>query len=251
MYGARGRIGLMVPTGNTTMEPELNRMLPDGVSLHANRIYLENVTPLALRRMEAEAVASANGLVACGVGVIAFGCTSGSFVGGAGYDEGLIRLIEDATGIAATTTTSAVLRALQVLGAGRIAMATPYTDAVNDLEKTFLESQGVEVVRMAGGGLIETPEIQNCDPAVSLERARAVDHDRADAVFISCTGFRTIENLAQLEDALGKPVISANQCTLADCLRILGVQAVQPGFGSLFERVFAAAAPRPLEHAAG
>ncbi len=251
MYGARGRIGLMVPTGNTTMEPELNRMLPDGVSLHANRVYLENVTPRALRAMEDETVVSARGLVACGVGVIAFGCTSGSFVGGAGYDKGLIRLIEDATGIAATTTTSAVLRALRALGIERVAMATPYTDAVNDLEKTFLESQGFEVVRMAGGGLIETPDIQNCDPAVSLARAREVDHDRAEAVFISCTGFRTIENLAQLEEDLGKPVISANQCTLAECLRILGVHAVQPGYGSLFERVFAVAGTRPLEHAAG
>ena len=73
-----------------------------------------------------------------------------------------------------------------------------------------------------------------------LTAARAVDSDRADAVFISCTGFRTIEYLAMLEADLGKPVISSNQATCADCLRILNVGDVAPGYGSLFQLVFAA-----------
>ena len=59
MYGRRGRIGLMVPTGNSVMEPEFNRLAPDGVSVHANRVYLKNVTPEALAGMEAHAAASA------------------------------------------------------------------------------------------------------------------------------------------------------------------------------------------------
>lgn len=240
MYGRRGRIGLMVPTGNSVMEPEFARMSPEGVSVHANRVYLKDVTPESLLAMEGEVRASAEGLVEIRVGVLAFGCTSGSFVGGKGYDKRLIGRMQDATGVSATTTTTAVLRALRLLGVQRISMATPYIDEVNALEVKFLAEHGIEVVKSAGGGIVHTPDIQECEPGVSFQRAREVDHDRAEAVFISCTGFRSVENLEKLEAELGKPVISANQATFADCLRLLGIRQVRPGYGSLFARTFEA-----------
>ena len=241
MYGWRGRIGLMVPTGNSVMEPEFQRLAPDGVTTHANRVELKDVTPASLREMEADVARSARQIAQTRVGVIAFGCTSGSFVGGAGHDERLIGIIEGETGVAATTTT-AVIRALQALRVGRIALATPYTDEVTRLEVDYLQANGFEVTGWRGGGIVGVAEIQDCPPEVSYRRARAVDNDRAEAVFISCTGFRTIENIALLEADLGKPVITSNQATFADCLRILGVGDARPEFGSLFERL---RAPNP------
>jgi maleate isomerase len=252
MYGPRGRIGLMVPTGNTVMEPEFNRLAPEGVSVHANRVYLKNVTPEALKGMADHAAASARDLAAIRLGVLAFGCTSGSFVGGKGYDAGLIRIMEQAAGVAATTTTSAVLRALELLGVTRIALATPYSDEVTGIQARFFGAHGFEVTRALGGGMVETADIQACAPEVAYARAREVDDARAQAVFISCTAFRTIEIIEPLEAELGKPVITSNQATFADCLRVLGVREVRPGFGSLFARVFAAmdAAPGAGEAAA-
>ena len=249
MYGRRGRIGLMVPTGNSVMEPEFNRLAPEGVSVHANRVYLKNVTPEALEGMEAHAAASARGLASIRIGVLAFGCTSGSFVGGKGYDEKLVRIMTEATGIPATTTTTAVLRALSLFGVSRIALATPYNDEVTGIEARFLTDHGFEVTRAQGGGMVETADIQECEPQVAFERARQVDDNRAEAVFISCTGLRTIEIIERLEAELGKPVITSNQATFADCLRVLGVREVQPGFGSLFARVFAAMVPAPSSEA--
>lgn len=244
MYGWRGRIGLMVPTGNSVMEPEFHRLCPEGVSVHANRIRLDAVTPASLSGMDADAVRAAQGLVSIRLGVLAFGCTSGSFVGGKGHDAGLISRIERATGVLATTTSTAVLRALRTLGVRRIALATPYTDEVNAIEVRFLEDHGFQVTRALGGGLTGVADIQECEPHVAYRRAREVDDDRAEAVFISCTGLRTIEVLAPLEADLGKPVISANQATFADCLRILGVGEAPLGFGSLFARVLEADAAR-------
>ncbi len=239
MYGWRGRIGLMVPTGNTVMEPEFATLAPEGVSVHANRVYLKEVSPEALLGMEADAARSAEQLTQCRLDVMCFGCTSGSFVGGVGYDARLIDVIENASGLPSTTTSTAVLRALRLLGISRVALATPYTDEVTEIEKRWLEDNGIEVTAWQGGGLVQTADIQECAPEVSYRRAKAVDNDRAEAVFISCTGFRTIENLAKLEADLGKPVISSNQASFAECLRLIGVGQVQPGFGSLFERVFA------------
>ncbi len=243
MYGRRGRIGLMVPTGNSVMEPEFHRMAPDGVSTHANRVYLKDVTPESLAGMADHAAESAKGLAPIRIGVLAFGCTSGSFIGGKGYDEMLVRILEDATGIPATTTTTAVLRALELLGVSRIALATPYTEEVTGLEARFLADHGFEVTRAQGGGMVEVADMQECEPEVAYARAREVDDDRAEAVFISCTGFRSIEVIEKLEAELGKPVISSNQASLADCLRVLGVREAQPGFGSLFDNVFAAMQP--------
>ena len=237
MYGWRGRIGLVVPTGNSVMEPEFHRMAPEGVTTHANRIYLKDVTPDSLAEMEQETARAAAGIATVRVGVICFGCTSGSFVGGPGYDDKLIRIMEDETGVQSTTTTSSVMRALASLNVSRIALAAPYTDDVVQLEVDYLQAAGYEVTNWKGGGLVMTADIQECAPEVSYARAVEVDSDRAEAVFISCTGFRAIDHLARLEADLGKPVFSSNQASFADCLNMLGVGDVQPGFGSLFERM--------------
>lgn len=239
MYGRRGRIELVVPTGNSVMEPEFQRMAAEGVTTYANRIALKNITKDALLEMEHDTARAAAGIATVRVGVIAFGCTSGSFVGGPGYDDKLIKIIEDETGVAATTTTSAVMRALEVLNVCRIALVTPYTDQVNEIEVAFLQAVGIEVTNWKGGGIIETADIQECDPEISFQRACEVNSDQAEAVFISCTGFRSVENLEKLEARLGKPVISANQATYADCLRILGIADVAAGYGSLFDKVLA------------
>ena len=241
MYGRLGRIGLLVPDGNFCMEPEFHKMAPDGVVTLAARVALKDVRPDSLLDMKTHTARSARAVAQARVGVLAFGCTSGSFVGGSGYDASLVALMEDATGLPATTTTTAVLRALEVLKVSRIALATPYTDVLTKLEVKFLEDSGFEVTAWQGGGITGVADIQECEPEISYQRALAVDSDQAEAVFISCTGFRTIENIEALEKKLGKPVISSNQATFVDCLRILDVRDVQPGYGSLFERVFSTA----------
>ena len=58
---------------------------------------------------------------------------------------------------------------------------------------------------------------------------------KADTVFISCTGLRTIGAIEALEADLGRPVVSAIQATFWDALCIAKVHDVQPGFGSLFD----------------
>lgn len=251
MYGWRGRIGLVVPTGNSVVEPEFYQMAPEGVSIHANRVALKDVTRDSLLAMEHDTARSAAGIATVRVGVITFACTSGSFVGGPGYDDKLIKIMEDETGVRATTTTSAVLNALGSLNVSRIALATPYIDEITKLEVDFLQAAGYEVTNWKGGGIIETADIQECRPEVSYRRAREVDNDRAEAIFISCTGFRTIEHIAKLESDLGKPVITSNQATFAESLRILGVNEVAPGFGSLFEHYLdGSEPPQPAKIAA-
>lgn len=156
-YGRKLRIGLLVPSSNTTMEPEFNMMAPGGVSVHAARMMLEEVTPGKLIEMAEEAGRAARLLATAGIDVIVYGCTTGSLVGGVEWEEKLVEGISEGTGTAAISTGRAVVDAIKAIGGGRVAVATPYTDDLNDLERSFLEANGVDGCRHKGAGSGQEP----------------------------------------------------------------------------------------------
>ena len=101
-----GRIGLLVPSSNTTVEPEFYRALPRDVTLHTARLYLTRITPEAILSMVAEMETQARLLASADVDVIVLGATAPSFLKGLGYDRELIAKIEAITGRTATTTST-------------------------------------------------------------------------------------------------------------------------------------------------
>ncbi|MFB6170629.1 MAG: maleate cis-trans isomerase [Haloarculaceae archaeon] len=235
MYGWRGRLGLIVPSSNTTNEPEFQGVLPDGVSLHTARMRLEDATADELETMGDRADRCADLLATADVDVVAYGCTTGSLVKGPGYDEDLESRLGERAGVPVVATAASVKRAFDHLGVDRVAIATPYVDDLNEKEADFLESAGYEVLGIEGLGIEPNTGIGAQHPETTYQRARAVDHPEADAVFVSCTNYRTFEAIEPLEADLGKPVVTSNQATLWDALRRLGVDVSAVGLGRLFE----------------
>ncbi len=235
MYGWRGRMGLIIPSSNTTMEPEFWRMAPEGVSIHTARMRLSAVTVEELVEMEKDAVRAAQLLATADVDILVYGCTTGSLVKGLGYDREITEKLEKATGIKAIATATAVLEALEELGARRVALATPYIEEVNRKEVEFLESQGYEVVDLKYLGIRENTTIGRQTPQTAYRLARSLDTSRADVVFISCTNFRTIEVVDLLEKDLGLPVFSSNTATMWLTLREMGIREHLRGYGKLLE----------------
>lgn len=242
MYGSSGRIGLLVPSTNSTVEVEFQHAVPEGVSVHAARCLLKDDGVSSEERLRgilemSEGVVEAAKRV-CGVRpkVVAWACTAGSFLKGLGHDQELIRAIEAATGVRALTTSTAVVEALKVLRVKKLSVATPYIQAIDDQEKRFIEESipGLEVVKMKGLGIIKAYDKGTLDPASAYDAALEVDHDEADAVFISCTAWRTFEVIQRLEAELKKPVITSNQATLWASLRVLGCTGAG-GLGALLE----------------
>lgn len=225
MYGSRGRVGLVVPSSNTTMEPELSGRLPDGVSLHTARMPLEDVTAERLTEMEAEADRAARLLATADVDVAAYGCTTGSLVQGPGYEAEIESRLSEILGAPTVATAASIKRAFEALDLRRLAIATPYTEAINEDERAFLEAAGYEVVAMDGSGLAANLDIGRCGPAEVDQQVRALDLEGADGVFVSCTNYRTFEVVEGLEADLGLPVVTSNQATLWDVLRSLDVDA--------------------------
>jgi maleate isomerase len=229
------RLGLIVPSSNTTMEPEFYRMLPRGFSVHAARLKLGEVTVEGLARMEVEIEAEAEKLADASVDIIGFGCTSGSLFRGRGHEELIEERIRRATGLPAVATAGAVLRALRTLGVRRVAVATPYIEEINILEGKFLTDSGFEVVDMRGLGLRDNLEIGRLTGNVVERLVKGLRLDGADGIFISCTNLPTIEVIGRLERELRRPVISSNTATLWAMLKECHPRVEIRGYGSLLE----------------
>ena len=67
------RLGLLVPSSNTSVETEFHRTLPDAVTLHVGRLFLTQVTPESVRRIVADMEGQAKLLASADVDLIVLG----------------------------------------------------------------------------------------------------------------------------------------------------------------------------------
>ena len=231
------RLGLIVPSSNTTMEREFGSLSPEDFSVHTARLRLTEVTVKELAEMERGVEGAALKLADAGVDIIGYGCTSGSLYGGLGHDKAIEARIERASGIASVATAGAVISALRALNIQKVAVATPYIDEINDLEEEFLASNGFQITDLKGLGIKENIEIGRLDSQDVYELVRRLEYADADGVFISCTNFPTLDKIKELEDAIRKPVISSNTATFWAMLRRCGISIKIKDFGKLLERI--------------
>lgn len=239
VYGARAKLGVIVPPTNTANEAEWNRMAPAGVSVHAARMPLHTDTESAegQKALYADVERYAADLAQAGVDVIAYGCTAGSMVSPV---TALPDFMSETTGVPAITTAQALVEALTALGAKTVSLATPYHRTLNDHEIAFLRANGIETLAAEGlgygeGGPDEYRNIARIPPEETAALARRVDRPEVEAIVVSCTDLATLDIIAPLEANLGKPVVSSNQATFWLALRRAGVQDRLTGFGRLLE----------------
>lgn len=145
-------------------------------------------------------------------------------------DEEIVRRLEGAAGVPATTASTALAEALRTLGVERVAIASPYPEWLNERLSKFLENQGFLVTQRRGLN-VECPAFLPPEAAAGL--AREVDSPEAEGILISCTNFRTLEVIEELERELGKPVISSNTAAFWHTLRLAGMRSAVPGGGQL------------------
>ncbi len=234
MYGWRGRIGLLVPAVNTVIEPEMVRMVPDGVAVYAERLAQPRTKELAGNEdLVRDAERAARYLSRARVDVIAFACTSASFFEGVEAERRLQDTIEQAASAPAVTAIGAVAEALRTLNVRRLVLATPYRHAVNALEKAFVSSRGFKVLAMRGLGIEDAFDIGLCDEASAYRLARELVQPEAEGVFISCTNFPTLGIIPNLEADTGLPVVTSNQAIGWACMRRLGVPPEREDLGRL------------------
>ncbi|MBO1002102.1 maleate cis-trans isomerase family protein [Pseudogracilibacillus auburnensis] len=239
-YGWRAKIGLIYIASAYSMEVEFYHMAPKGVTTHTTRIALsdqpEHFSIDDLSSLEEDAIRATRLLAQAPLNVIAFGCTSGSFVNGVKYDRQMINRMENIANIPCTTTMTAVMEATKALQVKHIAIATPYSEEVNKLAHRYFTESGLTVTNITGLGIMNDYEISNLDSNTIYRMAINANTDDADALFISCTGLQAVHMIQELEEDLQKPVITSNQATFWHSLRLSGVGTQIKGFGELFYR---------------
>ena len=181
--------------------------------------------------------AQSRNLASADVDVIVLGSTAPSFLKGLGYDREVIARIERATGKPATTTSTALIEALELLGLRRVVLGSAYDETVNAIARQFLEASGVEVVAAHGLGLVDNLTVGRLDVSSAYELAHQIDQPDAQALVLACTNWKTMDVIAQLESELRKPVLSTTQVSLWAALRVLGETGGVPGCGQLLSVV--------------
>jgi maleate isomerase len=230
------RLGLLVPSSNTTVEMEFRDALPLAISMHVGRLPLTRIAAQSIVEIVQPLEEECRKLATADVDLILLGATAPSFVNGAGYDREVSARIEDATGTPATTTSTALLEALEEVGAKHIALGTAYDEQVNAIAAAFLEANGFEVVASVGLGYVDNLQVGRLPIETALEVGQRVDRAEADAVVLACTNWVSMNAIEPLEAELDKPVISTTQASLWACLRKLGWTCPVQGYGSLLSR---------------
>lgn len=238
-WGGAGRIGLVTLHTSVVIENEMQAMAAPGVSVHASRLRIGKINVRDIGAMvESADFETAVRLVAeAPVDVVVFGGTSASFLHGNAWDEMTTSRMEAVGAARALTTATACIRALASLGVGKVALATPYLPEVHDRCASWLEDNGHPVVRGRHLSISEDRALAAVPLETIWELCLSVDTPDADAVFISCTNFRSIALIAALEAQLGKPVVSAVQASMWGALKLMDVRGARPGYGRLMRSV--------------
>ena len=216
------RIGLILPSVNIRMEPELNRckQLTD-FNFYATRILLDNTTEDTLKSMEQDLLRAAKMIATIYPEAVIYGCTSGSFINGENGNTDIIETVQLQCQCPVITASQAMIDALQQINAKKITLVTPYTDDINLKEKDFLEKHGIEVVSMQGLQIVPA-EILRTQSVETIERlVLTTNVKESDAVFISCTNVEGFHICDTLEKKLCKPVVTSNIACLWSLLHTI------------------------------
>lgn len=236
MYGWRARLGLVIPANNTVIEPEFGRMAPPGVAAFGARIHSSGLSADEIDRMVENSFRAVEELQVGDMSAIAYACLATSLVKGEQWTRDFHETVQAKTGKPTITAAGATLDALRGLGITRVALATPYPDAVNELLPRLFDSAGIEIVSLRNVVVKDSLEVCRLGPRAAYQLAKQADLDSAQAVCILATDIRSIDVLGALERDLGKPAISTNQALMWQCLNVCRIGERVEGFGSLLER---------------
>ena len=251
------RIGLIVPSSNTTMETELPELFRRQTAatghtytFHSARAALKNVTTEELLAMAAKAADCATAVSDADVDVIAYACLVAVMAQGPGAHEPAENVIRQAAldnGHPAEVTSSAgaLVRTLQQLAARRVVMVAPYMEPLTQMVSDYIEGAGIEVLDTVSLGVNDNLAVGCLDPLNLPGFARNLKHEGADVIVLSaCVQMPSLPAVQAVEDELGLPVITAATATTWEILQLLGHTPAIPNAGGLLAGTLASLVPR-------
>ena len=228
------RVGLIILATDHTSEPDFRRMVAsDRVGVYVARIPYKNpTTPENLRKMQ-PALTTGAALILPDepLDAICYSCTSASVVIGDAEIEAAVHAAKPS--VAVVTPPMAAVHGLKALGARRISILTPYTAETSRPMAAYFAARGFGIMSFSCLGFEDDREMARIAPASLIELAQEAMHAEAEALFVSCTALRSALVVTGMEQVLGRPVVTSNQASAWNCLRLCGDATPRPEFGRL------------------
>ena len=216
------RVGLIVPSSNTVMEPDFHRHIGKTAVVSTTRLFLEDVTrDQELAMLENDLPRAVELIRTTAPDVVVFGCTSAGALGTLAHDEGIGERIRRGTGAPVVTALGAVVSKVRAIDPRRIAVFTPYTDDLTSRIASSLTEAGYPPIQAVGMGIranldigrVPTPEV------IRFVESR-MEGCSPDCVFLSCTNWQSTAAIETLQAKLGVPVLTSNQAAMDAVLRL-------------------------------
>lgn len=242
LLGWRKLIGIVMPSTNTSIQPESEALRPAGVTNHVARITIKE-RPLSSDQafMEhVEAMRSGIGsaidqVMTCEPDHLIMGVALEAFWGGVDKAEAFRAELEERAGVGVSMGSNAACAALDAFGAKRIAVLTPHQPKGDDVVEAYLVDAGYDVKRLKGLRC-KTPRLIAHTTADEVRAAyRELDGDDVDAILQVGTNLAGMKIAAEAENWLGKPVLSMNAITYWRALRCMGIEDNIYGCGRILE----------------
>ena len=234
MFGWRKRIGYIAPTVIEVVAYEFYRFAPEGIGLTGVTCGIDDWRPDEFEKGLAQVADAAAYLGSRGVDFIIHGGGPLVVARGPGFEEIIVRDIEAAAKVKATTAVRAGMETLRYVGARRIAIASPYPKRHNDALTAYLTTHGFDVVRAEG---LDLPfkEMQNLPPADIKTFAGGVLAAAADcdALYLPCPQWQAAQVVEELERDTGKLVVAYTHACFFAAFRAMGVTDAIRGHGRL------------------
>jgi len=228
------------------METEIPAMLraregvePERFTFHSSRMRMTQVTKEQLAAMDDDSSRCAIELADARVDVMGYACLVAIMSRGAGYHAVSQEKLEQITAecgapTPVVTSAGALVEGLRTLGATSTAIIAPYLEPLTREVADYIENEGIAVTDYIALGIPDNLEVGSRDPRALIDIVRDLDHSEADAVVLSaCVQMPSLEAVQEVQDALGKPVLTAAIATTYQMLKTLGLRTYVPNAGEL------------------
>ncbi len=241
--GYRGRIAIVVPSTNTSCQPESEMLRPHGVTNHTGRISIKE-RPLTseqafmehVQAMRAGMRDSIDQVMTCQPTHVIMGVALEAFWGGVAAADELQAELTQRSGVGVSMGSTATVAALRAFGAKNIAVLTPHQPRGDEQVRNYFEEAGFPVKRLIGLKCPSPVQIAHTTPQQVIDALRQLDGDDVEALVQVGTNLAAIRLCAAAEQWFDKPVLAINATTYWDALRRSGIHDRVYGCGSLLEK---------------
>jgi len=238
--GWRKKFGVIIPSTNTIVEPEFHAMSVPGVTAHTGRIHIRNqeldsdeAFEQLLFQIREEIGHTVARVMTCEPDYMVMGMSAETFWDGVEGNRRFIEQIKGQSGLDVATGAEACERALQLFGARRIGVVTPYQPIGDSNVVKFFGELGFEVAAIEGLKCPTAVAIAHVGEAELRAALHKVNGPDVDALVQVGTNLSMIRLADEMERIVGKPVIAINAATWWMALRDNGIGEQMHGFGSL------------------